>query len=198
MYESRSDRDICAELAPRLGITDYREGRTDIEWLKAVSERASDIPDFEEFKKQGVVRIAVERPYVAFREQVKDPDNNPFPTVSGKIEIYCPHLAEMNNHQIPPVAKYLTTPEGFGVPLSRKYPLQLMTTHHKTAAHSTYEKMPWLDEVEPRRIWISTRDAEMRSICDGDEVMVFNDRGKVMIKARVTERIMLRMLSCLI
>ncbi len=190
MYESRSDRDICAELAPRLGITDYREGRTDVEWLEVIAERAGDIPDFEGFKKKGVVRIPVDRPYDAFREQVKDPANHPFPTLSGKIEIYCPHLAEMNNPQVPPVAKYLPATEGYGVPLSRKYPLQLMTTHHKTAAHSTYEKMPWLDEVEPRRIWISTRDAEARGISDDDEVMVFNDRGKVLMKARVTERIM--------
>ena len=190
MFESKSDRDICAELGTRLGITDYREGQTDLEWLKAIAGRAGDIPDFEDFRKKGVVRIKVERPFVAFREQVKDPANNPFPTMSGKIEIYCPHLAEMNNPQVPPVAKYLPPPEGYGTPLSRKYPLQLMTTHHKPAAHSTYEKIPWLNEVEPRRIWISTRDAEARGISDDEEVMVFNDRGKVLIKARVTERIM--------
>jgi hypothetical protein len=33
--------------------------------------------------------------------------------------------------------------------------------------------MPWLDEVEPRRVWISTRDAEARGISDDDEVLVF-------------------------
>ncbi len=190
MYESKSDRDICAELAPRLGISDYREGRTDGEWLKVIAGRAGDIPDFDDFKKKGVVKVKVDRPFVAFREQIEDPAGHPFPTLSGKIEIHCPHLAEMNNPQIPPVAKYLPTPEGYGDPLSEEYPLQLLTSHHKPAAHSTYEKMPWLDEVEPRRLGISRRDAQRRGISDGDEVLVFNGRGKVLIKADVTERIM--------
>jgi anaerobic dimethyl sulfoxide reductase subunit A len=52
------------------------------------------------------------------------------------------------------------------------------------------EKIPWLEEAEPRRLWISTVDAIARDISDGDEVLVFNDRGKVLVKAKVTERIM--------
>ena len=190
MYESKSDRDICAELAPRLGITNYREDRTDEEWLRIITERTGDIPDFEDFKEKGVIKLKVDQPFVAFKEQIEDPITHPFPTLSRKIEIYCQHLAEMNNPRISPIAKYLPTPEGYDDPLSQKYPLQLLTTHHKPATHSTMEKIPWLDEVEPRHIWISTRDAEARGISDGNEVLVFNDRGKVLMQAKVTERIM--------
>ena len=96
----------------------------------------------------------------------------------------------MNNPRIPAIAKFLPTPEGYNDPLSQKYPLQLLTTHHKPATHSTMEKIPWLDDVEPRRVWISTRDAEARGISYGDEVLIFNDRGKVLMQADVTERIM--------
>ncbi len=190
MYESKSDRDICAELAPRLGITDYRDGRADEEWLKIIAERTGDIPDFEDFKKKGVVKLKVDKPFVAFKEQIEDPASHPFPTLSGKIEIYCEHLAEMDNPSIPPVAKYLQVPEGYDDALSKKYPLQLLTTHHKPATHTTMEKIPWLAEVEPRRVWINTTDAEVRGISDGDEVLIFNDRGKVLMRANVTERIM--------
>lgn len=190
MYESKSDRDICAELAPRLGIADYREGKTDEEWLRITTGRSGDIPNFGDFKEKGVVKIKVAQPFVAFREQIEPPINRPFPTLSGKIEIYCQHLAEMNNPRIPPIAKYLPTPEGYDDPLSQRYPLQLLTTHHKPATHSTMEAMPWLDEVEPRRVWISTRDAEARGISDNDQVLIFNDRGQVLMQARVTERIM--------
>lgn len=190
MYESKSDRDICAELAPRLGIADYREGKADEEWLRIIAERTGDISDFENFKEKGAIKIKVSPPFVAFREQVEDPANHPFPTLSGKIEIYCQHLAEMNNPRIPPVARYITTPEGYDDSLRNKYPLQLLTAHQKPAIHSTMEKIPWLDEVEPRRLWISTADAEARGIFNGDEVLVFNDRGKVLIRAWVTERIM--------
>jgi len=190
MYESKSDRDICAELAPRLDIADYRDGRTDEEWLKTITESTGDIPNFEDFEQKGVVKLKVAEPFVAFREQIKDPINHPFPTPSGKIEIYCQHLAEMNNPRIPAIAKFLPTSEGYNDPLSQKYPLQLLTTHHKPATHSTMEKIPWLDDVEPRRVWISTRDAEARGISYGDEVLIFNDRGKVLMEADVTERIM--------
>jgi anaerobic dimethyl sulfoxide reductase subunit A len=47
----------------------------------------------------------------------------------------------------------------------------------------------WLREVEPHRVWINPVDAEPRGIEEDDEVYVFNDRGKVAIKAKVTERI---------
>jgi anaerobic dimethyl sulfoxide reductase subunit A len=43
--------------------------------------------------------------------------------------------------------------------------------------------------VEPHRIWINPVDAEARGITDGDEVYAFNDRGKVILPAWVTERI---------
>jgi anaerobic dimethyl sulfoxide reductase subunit A len=47
----------------------------------------------------------------------------------------------------------------------------------------------WLREVEPHRAWINPTDAERRGIKDGDEIYVFNDRGKVAITAWLTERI---------
>ena len=190
MYESKSDRDICADLAPRLGIDDYGDSSIDQDLLKAIAEHTGDIPDFGDFKENGVIKLKVAQPFVAFKEQLEDPTGHPFPTLSGKIEIYCQHLAEMNNPQLPPIAKYLPTPEGHDDRLSKSYPMQLLTTHHKPATHSTMEKVPWLDEIEPRRVWINTQDAKTRSISDNDEVLVFNDRGKVLIRAKVTERIM--------
>jgi anaerobic dimethyl sulfoxide reductase subunit A len=190
MYQSKSDYDICAELAPRLGIADYREGKSDEEWLRLIAERTGDISDFDQFKKDGVIKLRVKEPFIAFKEQITDPTANPFSTLSGKIEIYCEHLAEMNNPRIPPIPKYLPAVEGYEDPLKQKYPLQLLSTHYVTATHSTLEKMPWLEEVKPRRVSISTLDAQKRSIADGDEVLVFNDRGKVRVRARVTERIM--------
>ena len=39
-------------------------------------------------------------------------------------------------------------------------------------------------------MWLNPVDAEARGITDGDEVMVFNDRGTMIIPAWVTKRIM--------
>jgi anaerobic dimethyl sulfoxide reductase subunit A len=190
MYDSRSDRDICVELAPRLGISDYIEGKTDDEWLRLIAGRTGDIPDFDQFKQDGVIKLYSQEPFVAFKQQVENPASNPFPTLSGKIEIYSEHLAEMNNPRIPPIPEYLPAPEGYEDPLRQKYPLQLLTTHYLTATHSTLEKLPWLEEVRPRQLWLSTYDAAKRDVVDGDEVLVFNDRGKVLVRASVTERIL--------
>ncbi|CAB1068575.1 Anaerobic dimethyl sulfoxide reductase chain A (EC, molybdopterin-binding domain [Olavius algarvensis Delta 1 endosymbiont] len=49
--------------------------------------------------------------------------------------------------------------------------------------------MEWLREVEPHCAWINPVDAAPRGIEDGDEIFVFNDRGKVAIQAWVTQRI---------
>jgi anaerobic dimethyl sulfoxide reductase subunit A len=46
-----------------------------------------------------------------------------------------------------------------------------------------------LKELEPQALMLNTVDAEARGISDGDPVRVFNDRGEVIIQARVTERI---------
>ena len=43
--------------------------------------------------------------------------------------------------------------------------------------------------MEPHVVWINPVDAEAQGIRDGDEVYVFNDRGKLAIKAWVTRRI---------
>ena len=42
----------------------------------------------QQFREQGYHKIKLAEPYVAFKEQIEDPKNHPFPTPSGKIEIY--------------------------------------------------------------------------------------------------------------
>ena len=55
--------------------------------------------------------------------------------------------------------------------------------------HSELYKVAWLREVETHRAWINPVDAASRGIADADEIYVYNDRGRVMIPAWVTERI---------
>ena len=99
-------------------------------------------------------------------------------------------IADMNNPEIPPIPKYIETWEGLSDPLSRKYPLQLITTHFKGRAHSQFHNVPWLRELLPQTVLISSLDAKVRDIGDGDHVRVFNDRGQMIIKATVSQRIM--------
>ena len=190
LYESRSDLEICRELSKRLGVPQAFGEESEDELLRAIAARSEDIPDYETFKRDGVRKFKPAEPIVSFKKQIEDPANNPFPSLSGKIEIYCEHIAEMDNPRIPPIPKYLSNWENYDDPLATKYPLQLLTTHYKTRAHSTWHNVPWMREIEPHSVWLNTVDAEARGIEDGNLVDVYNDRGRIRILAKVTERIM--------
>lgn len=192
--EARSDLEICQALAPRLGITDPQFTMTENEILQQMVEGMEDvipeITDFDEFKRVGVHKIKRPGPQIAFEKQVADPDTYPFPTLSGKIEIYSQLIADLNNPDIPPIPKYIASWEGSEDPLTEIFPLQLITVHHKTRAHSCFGNHPWLKEIEPQSLWISRHDAKERNISNGQSVRVFNERGETIITANVTERIM--------
>lgn len=191
--ESKSDFEICCELAKRLGIRDYSD-KTEDEWLKEMVRTAEDlsraIPDYNAFKARGYHKMRLTEPVIAFKNQIEDPENNPFPTPSGRIEIFSQGLADMNNPRIPPIPKYIEPWEGANDPLIKRYPLQLITTHFLRRAHSVFDNVPWLRETAPQAIWINTADANARHIGNGDAVRVLNDRGVTVIAAKVTERIM--------
>ena len=191
LYESKSHFEIAIELAKKLGLSDYTD-KTEEDWLKEVVQGAEEITDYDKFKKDGIHKVKLEKPRISFEKQIEDPANNPFPTPSGKIEIYSQQLADMNSPEIPPIPKYIETWESCNDPLAKKYPLQLITTHFKRRAHSTFETLPWLRELEqePQAIYMNTADAQARGIKDGEEVRIFNDRGQMIIPAKVIERIM--------
>ena len=185
IYESKTDIEICEELADRLGITNYND-KTEDEWLREAAKSVEAIKDYDDLKRKGVLEVELSE-YVPFKEQIEDPKNNPFPTTSGKIEIYSQTLADLNNPQLPPIPKYF---EGWEKPLIEKYPLRLMSAHAHTHVKSQFHNIPWLRELEPQRLWINPIDARARGISDGGLAKVFNDQGQMLIPARVTERIM--------
>lgn len=191
--ECKSDLEIAGELAERLGFNDFNPFTED-EILRMFVEKtpdtAEEIRDYEKFRREGIHRVKLKEPIIAFRKEVEDPDNNPFPTPSGKIEIFSQRVADLNNPLCPPVPQYVKTWEDRSDPLTEKYPLQLISPHPRNRVHSELYKVDWLREVEPHRAWINPVDAESRGIKDGDEIHVFNDRGRLAIVAWVTGRIM--------
>lgn len=187
--ESRSHLEICTDLAARMGISDYSD-KTEDEWLRQIVGGSPDIPDYDAFRRDGIHKIRMPEPYVAFKRQIDDPQNHPFPSPSGKIEIYSQRLADMGSPEMPPVPKYIEPWEGRRDPLAKKYPLQLITTHNLKRAHSQYHTIPWLRELEKHAVLMNPADARARGIGDGDTVRVFNDRGEIQILARLSERIM--------
>jgi anaerobic dimethyl sulfoxide reductase subunit A len=84
----------------------------------------------------------------------------------------------------------IETWESLNDPLAEKFPLQLISPHFKRRAHSQFDNLPWLRELQVQAIGINAIDAKARGIQDEELVRVFNDRGEVRIPAKVTERIM--------
>jgi len=190
MQETKSDLDICRELSQKLGISPMMFAFTEDEILQGIAAGRDDIPDYGAMKRDGVLKIKLDEPVVSFKEQIADPGTASFPTLSGKIEIYCDHLAEMDDSSVPAIPRYMPHVESHDAPLAKQYPLQLITPHDRKRAHSTWYNVPWCRELEPQVVRINPIDARSRSISDDGMVDLFNDRGRVRIRARVTERIM--------
>ncbi|HEY3383448.1 MAG TPA: DMSO/selenate family reductase complex A subunit [Vicinamibacterales bacterium] len=181
-----------SRVAERLGLEPaFTEGKTREDWLRQIvaEARAGDasFPDYDELRSQGLYRKTPE-PYVAFEKEIADPAHHPFATPSGRIEIFSKTLYDMQHPEIPGVPSYLAAWEGPEADLVGRYPLQCIGPHAKTRINSTYDENGWMEEAEPRTMWISRQDAAARHIADGDTVNVFNDRGALLARARVTRR----------
>ena len=189
LYESKSHYDIAKGLASTFGVSEFGE-KSEEEWIEEVAKGCKGLDDFDEFQKTGIFKTDPPEPHVSFKEQIEDPENNPFPTPSGKIEIYSQQVADLKNPLLPPIPKYIETWESRNDPLSEKYPLQLITSHFGRRAHSQFDNIPWLTELDKQVVGINSEDAKTRGIIDGDMVRVYNDRGQVVIPAKVTEKIL--------
>jgi anaerobic dimethyl sulfoxide reductase subunit A len=183
----------ASRVAERLGVgPQFTEGRTEVDWLRHIIDEARiqdpDIPSYEDLSRIGYFRKGPEE-HVAFESEIHDPQNHPFKTPSGKIEIFSKTLHDLNNPEIGDTARYIPAWDGPSDPLAAKFPLQCIGPHIKRRTHSTFDDSPWMEEAEPQRISISPQDATPRGIRTGDRVEVFNDRGALVIEAFVTRRI---------
>lgn len=194
-FERRSDYDWLREVASKLGIeAEFSQGRDEKQWIEHIWEQTrlampnEHLPTFEELlvKRRHLFKS---EPYVAFENNIRDPQNNPFPTPSGKIEIFSKRLYDMQDPEIPALSHYVPAHEGPEDELIKKYPLQLITWKGKNRANSTQYPNPWLQEAQTQKLWINPVDAKRRGISQGDIVRIHNDRGVSQIPAEVTQRI---------
>lgn len=122
-------------------------------------------------------------------------------TQSGKIEFVPESLKQFEDPDRPPVNKYMPSWEGLETKeLVEKYPIQLLSSHSRYSFHTLGDgKDSVINDIHEHRTcidgyyyWnakINPADAEPRGIQDGDLMRMYNDRGSVVVAARVTERV---------
>jgi anaerobic dimethyl sulfoxide reductase subunit A len=131
------------------------------ESYEALLGNEKGMPDFDTFRARGIYRYRENPHFVAFQANVSDPKRNPFPTPSGKIEIFSPRLLAKNDpREIPAIPKYVPSFEGPEDPLFSRYPFQLVGWHTKRRCHSIHDNNPDMERLEPHKLWIHPEDAE--------------------------------------
>ncbi len=195
LYESRFEYDWLTELAQRLKLkSEFTCGKTSDDWLEycynELKKKESELPEFETFKKDGIYRYKAGKPVLAFSDFINDPLKNPLLTPSGKIELFSKKIYETKYEDfMPAIPRYVTPPEGFDDPLSKKYPIQLVGWHTKRRCHSIHGNNKEMDKIDPQCVWMNPKDAKERNIFDKDRVIVFNDRGQLSLPVHITNRI---------
>jgi molybdopterin guanine dinucleotide-containing S/N-oxide reductase-like protein len=195
LYEAKSDHDIFAGVAKRLGLELlFTEGRSEMEWLETLYE-SSDVPlSFDEFWEKERYEFDVEETekggFTNFRA---DPEANPLGTPSGKIEIHSKQIESYGYDNCPGTPKFLEPDEYLKSPKAEEYPLHVTNPHVQYRLHSQFDNVAfmrkWSKVNGKEPVWMNPKDARERGIEDGDIVKVYNDRGASLAGAVLTERI---------
>ena len=165
-------------------------------WVERVQAHQGVTMSWEDFKKHGVYKFVFDRPHVAFAAQIEQ--GVPFQTPSGKIEIFNGMLATVQDwtrtqwgYPIPAIPKWIEPFEWLGdTEKVSKYPFHLISPHPRWRTHSIFNNIPWLRETYQQEVTLNASDAKRLGVVTGDVLEIWNDRGRVVVPAYVTERCM--------
>jgi anaerobic selenocysteine-containing dehydrogenase len=181
--QAKSNSEIFRLLAQACGFdesalqaTDEQIAHDAIDWADA---RLRGV-DMANLKTDGWTKLKiVEAPYASGN----------FPTPSGKCEFYSQRLKDAGEDPladfVPPYESPESSPE-----LAKKYPLQIISPPARNFMNSTFVNVDSLRAIEKEpRVEIHSVDARLRGIVQGAMVRVFNDRGSMLLRANVNDRV---------
>ena len=196
--DALDDFEIFRRLAELCGVElGFTEGLEPMDYVKAAYENSSaaKLMPFEEFWEKGEITLptpAAANSWVRHADFRADPVKNPLHTPSGRIEMYSATIENMNLPDCPPMPKWLEPAEYLGN--AKKGQLHVVSPHPYMRLHSQMANAEPLRKtyaVQTREpLLINTQDAKKRGIRDGDLVELYNERGALVVGARVSDRIM--------
>jgi anaerobic selenocysteine-containing dehydrogenase len=174
--EAKPNSEIFRMLAGAMGFTEPCFGDSD----EVIAQAAvAEDWDFDAVRRVGWKRIGIPTGVARFAD-------GGFDTPSGKVEFYSERAAELN---LDPLPDYIAPQEDTRSAAALRYPLAMISPPARHFLNSSFvnvqslraaEGEPWLD--------IHPDDAAARGVIAGNYVRVFNDRGSVELRARVTDR----------
>ncbi|TGP44276.1 molybdopterin oxidoreductase family protein [bacterium M00.F.Ca.ET.228.01.1.1] len=180
--DARPNTEIFRGLARRMALdepalfeSDEDVARNAFRWQDSTLDGA----DWELLKQAGWVKLKL--PDAPFAE-------GGFHTPSGKCEFYSERLAQEG---LDPLPDYLPPYESaeFAPELAARYPLAMISPPARNFLNSTFVNVESLRSTEGEpHLDIHPADAKARGIVDGVTVRIFNDRGSMQARARVTDR----------
>ncbi len=188
--ECRSNVDLFRELGQRMGFDDecFRESVDSMidralespnPWLKGITRERLEHEDHIRlnFGGNGSNASAAEQPFLPFK-------NGNFPTASGKALFYNEELKRLG---LDPVLAFTPPEESRHGAQAVKFPLELLSRKPDNLLNTTFSNLPTVRKMERLMgmIEMHAADAEPRGIHDGDPVRAFNQRGEIVLQARV-------------
>jgi len=180
--EAKSNTDIFRLLAARMGYTDPCFSESD-DQIAAVAFRTDDSKavhfDWEALKRSGWKKLNL--PDAPFA-------HGGFLTPSGKCEFYS---EQMKSDGLDPLPAYIAPWESVAsnVELARRFPLAMISPPARNFLNSTFVNVKSLRDTEGEpHLDMHPDDAAIRALHTGDMARIFNQRGSMQARVRVTDK----------
>jgi anaerobic selenocysteine-containing dehydrogenase len=173
MGEALPNSEIFRRLARAMDFTEPELHESDAEIIATLLKRANLGGDFHSFAARAPVHLPAE-PLIQFRDLT-------FPTPSGRIEIASESAAADGHPRVP---QPLADPR----PASGR--LRLLSPASQWALNDSFSNVAKIAaHTGPPEIAIHPDDAARRGLAEGDQVLVTNETGRLVMRVTLTETV---------